>query len=427
MGYFGADKGVTFDHDVFPKTGRREDEVMAQLDAFSAMDVDEAHGHSVVYATTLMSHQDAARIAVAANAKFIKKNMVMKELMPGTHRIAIEVKRMIREMLDYPEDSRVRLTSGGSESLYCAINAAYQRARLERPQIREPEIVVPYSIHAAFSKWCHYTGIRLKRIPLGPDHRADVQAMAAAITPNTILIAGSAPCWPYGLYDDIEALAALAQEHGIWMHVDACLGGFFAPFAVKAGHSLPDWGFALPGVCSISADLHKYGFSCKPLSSITFRNEELEEYHAYDAVDWPDGPYVTEAIAGSTSAGPIASAWAVMQCLGEEGYVALARRALEVRQRYRDGINAIEGLRCWDNDLTPLVFEVEPGMDMLAVAGGLFERKAYCLPGFQPPVLKVIVDPVTDEVVDNFLAALREVVPRVRAGEISIENLRPWL
>lgn len=427
MGYFGGEAEPSFDRDIFPKTGMSEDEVMAGLDAFEATDLENIVGHSIVYGIQLMRHMDAARLAKAANAKFVRNNMLYKELQPGTLRMSLEVKRMIKEMLGYPQSARVRLTSGGSESLYCSINAARQWFRQERPRAREPEIVVPYSIHGAVSKWCHYTGVRIKRIPLGPDFRADVAAMERAITGNTFYIAGSAPCWPYGRYDDIEALGAVAERHGIWMHVDACLGGFLAPFAEKAGHRLPRWDFRVPGVRSISADLHKYGYACKPLSSITFRTEEWDGFHAFTASDWPDGPYSTEAICGSTSAGPVASAWAVMKFLGEEGYTALARRCLEVRRRYTEGINSIPGLRCWENDLSPLVFQVPEGLDIFAVIGGMFERRLYCLPSFQPPLIKIVCDPVTDEVVDRFVEALREVVPKVESGEITIESVKQYL
>lgn len=427
MGYFGAGEEPEFDADLFPREGMTEQAVMAGLDGFEAMDLDRIVGHSIVYGVQLMSHMDAARIAKVANMKFVRNNMLYKELQPGTLRMSIEVKRMIKEMLGYPDGVRVRLTSGGSESLYCAINAAYQWFKQERPRARAPEIVVPYSIHGSVSKWCHYTGIKLKRIQLGADYRADVSAMERAITKNTFLVAGSAPCWPYGRYDDIEGLAAVAERHGIWMHVDACLGGFLAPFVEKAGHRLPAWDFRIPGVRSISADLHKYGYACKPLSSIAFRSADWARYHEFTASDWPDGPYSTEAISGSSTAGSVASAWAVMKFLGEEGYVALARRCMEVRKRYTEGIDAIEGVRCWETDLTPLVFQVPEGMDVFAVIGGMFERKVYCLPGFQPPLIKILIDPVTDEVVDRFVGALGEVLPLVRRGEITIESVRPYL
>jgi len=426
MGYFGADQEPVFDGRVFPEQGHSHDEVMGLLAGFEGMDVTDVYAHNTIQATTLMGHLEAAELAKDANRMFLRRNMLFSTLMPGTTRMSVEVKQMIKEMLGFPRSTRVRLTSGGSESLYCAINAARQWARKEK-RIVDPEIVVPYSIHAAFSKWCHYTGIRLKRIPLGPDQRADVGAIAKAITADTILIAGSAPCWPYGLFDDIEALGALAEEHELWMHVDGCLGGFQSPFAAKLGHPLPTWDFAVPGVRSISADLHKHAYSAKPLSSITFRSAEWEAWHEITPSDWPDGPYTTESITGSTTAGPIASAWAVMKFLGEQGYLELAQRSLEVRQRYIDRIDAIDGVEVFPSDLCVLTIRPEPGLDLFAVLGGLFQRKSYCLPSFQPPAIKVVLDPVTDEVVDTFARDLAEVIPQVRAGEITIDAIKPWL
>jgi len=426
MGYFGEEKDFHFDGEIFPKTGTSGEDVMARLDEYGRMDADEIPGHVMLYALTLMDHLEASKVGKAAYMKFVKKNMLLRELMPGASTIQREVKRMVVEILGFDDDARVRLTSGGSESLYCAINAANQWAKKTRPEITEPEVVAPYSIHAAFTKWCHYTGIKLKRIPLGPDYRADVGAIEQAITSNTIMIAGSAPCWPYGLYDDIEALGAIAEEHGIWMHADGCLGGFLAPFVEKLGKKLPVWDFRVPGVRSVSADLHKYGYAGKPCSSIIFRNKGWEQYHTFHATDWPCGPYSSESLLGSTTAGSIASAWAVMQFLGEEGYLSLAKRSMEVKKRYTDEINAIDGLTCWDTDLTPIVFGTQ-GIDLFAVMGGLFERKAFCFPVIQPPLIQIIVDPVTDEVVDRFLSVLREVVKDVKEGKTTIKKLEPYM
>ena len=426
MGYFGNDKGVVFEEAVLPEEGLSKDAVMKQLRAFEAMDVDDIHSHNTIQSTTLMSHMEAAQLAKDANHMFLRRNMLYKELLPGTTRMALEVKQMVKEMLRFPESAQVRFTSGGSESLYCAINCAKQWGKEEK-NILEPEIVVPYSIHAAFSKWCHYTGIKLKRIPLGEDYRADAAAMEAAITENTVLVAGSAPCWPYGLFDDIPSIAALAVKHDLWMHVDGCLGGFQSPFAEKLGHPLPLWDFRVEGVRSISADLHKHAYSSKPLSSISFRNAEYEKYLDCAPSDWPDGPYTSEAICGTTSAGPIASAWAVMKNLGESGYTELVKRSLEVREQYIEKVNAIDGVTCFESDLCTMTIRPEAGLDLFAILGGLFERKSFCLPSFQPPAIKIVLDPVTDEVVDTFVRDLSEVVPLVREGKITIDALAPYL
>lgn len=373
-----------------------------------------------------MSHLDAAQIGKDAYQMFLRRNMLYKTLLPGMTRMAIEVKQMVKEMLRFPREARVRFTSGGSESLYCAIHSARQWARQEK-NIEKPEIVVPYSIHAAFSKWCVYADIKINRIQLGTDYRADVEAMERAVNKNTILIAGSAPCWPYGLFDDIEGLAGIAERHNLWMHVDGCLGGFQSPFAEKLGHPLPTWDFRVPGVRSISADLHKHAYSAKPLSSITFRSAEWEQYLDCTVSDWPDGPYSSEAICGTTTAGPIASAWAVMKFLGEEGYLNLMRRSLEVRERYLEKLAAVDGVEAFVSDMCVLTIRPEKGLDLFAIMGGLYERKSYCLPSFQPPALKVVLDPVTDEVVDTFVSDLAEVIALVRKGEITIEAIEPYM
>jgi len=427
MGYFGEGQVTVFSAPVFPAEGKSRESVEKRLNEIWDEDANPVDGHVMIYATTLMDNHQVNEVSKMAFSKYLKKNMLVKEIAHGLQTIEQEVKRMVIEILSAPEGARVNITSGGSESLYCAINAAYQWAKVNRPEVAKPEIVAPYSIHAAFSKWCHYTGIKLTRVPLGPDYRADVAAMEKAITPNTIMIAGSSPCWPYGLYDPIEQLAALAQKHNLWMHSDACLGGFLAPWVEKLGHRPPTkWDFSVPGVMSLSADLHTYGYSAKPCSTILFRNKELQEFHWFHPSDWPAGPYHTEAILGSFPAGSIASAWAVMMYLGESGYLKLAKRFLEVRERYMKGLNAIDGLRCWENDLTPLLLDVG-SLDYLWFVAGLFERKKFVFPVYEPPLVQFICDPVSDEVVDSFVAAAAEVAKGVREGTITMDALKPYL
>lgn len=427
MGYFGEGQDVTFDGPVFPKKKGAMDEVLANLDAIYNMDADPVHGHVILYATTLMDDNPVTEVCRRAYAKYMKKNMLVREIAPGLQKLEQEVKRMAIEMLDLPDGIRANITSGGSESLYCGINAAYQWAKDNKPEIKEPEIVIPYSAHAAFSKWCHYTGIKIRRVPLGPDYRADVKAMEEAITPNTILLAGSAPCWPYGLFDPIEQIAALAEKRGLWMHVDACIGGYQATFLEKLGVKFPNWRIGrIPGVCSMSADLHKHAYAAKPLSTIFFKDKHHQQYHWYHPADWPSGPYSTEALMGSFPASSVASAWAVMNYLGEEGYMELAKATLEARSRYVAGINSVEGMRCWNTDLSVLVFETGD-LDTLAVMSGLFERQSFVFPIFQPMMIQLAVDPVPPKVIDTFVNNLREVAKGVRAGTITSEPLMKHL
>jgi glutamate/tyrosine decarboxylase-like PLP-dependent enzyme len=427
MGYFGEGQDLVFSGPVFPAAGKSKEDVEARLNELYGLDAGPVDGHVMLYSMTLMDTYQVNEVSRAAFSKFMKKNMLSKELAPGLQTLERELKRMVVEILGDPDETRVNITSGGSESLYCAINAAVQWAKVNKPKVTRPEVIVPYSIHAAFSKWAHFTGIKLTRVPLAPDYRADVAAMERAITPDTVMIAGSAPCWPYGLYDPIEELAAVARRHDLWMHTDACLGGFLAPWVEKLGYRLPTkWGFDVPGVCSVSADLHKYGYTAKPCSTILYKNKELQQFHWCHPSDWPSGPYRTEAILGTFPAGSVASAWAVMMYLGEKGYLDLARRTLEVRQRYIAGINAIDGLRCWDNDLTPLVIDTGD-IDFLSFIAGLFERNKFVYPVYEPPLVQFICAPVTDEVVDGFIAAAAEVAKGVREGKITAEFLARYV
>ena len=155
-------------------------------------------------------------------------------------------------------------------------------------------------------------GVHVMRMAASPEWRADVAAMAGAVGNNTIMIVGSAPPYPYGETDPITDIAAIARRHGLWMHVDGCIGGCILPFMRRLGDEIPDFDFAVPGVMSMSVDLHKFGYANKGVSLVLLRDTELERYQRTSFGDWPAGIYSTANITGSRSGGPLASAWAVM-------------------------------------------------------------------------------------------------------------------
>lgn len=428
MGYFGSGQEIVFDGPVLPAQGADMGSVESMLEEVDAMDVDQIRGHVIFYATLVMGDSSVAQISRLAHGRFMEKNMLMREFAPGLQKLEQEVKQMAKEMMELPGDIRVNITGGGSESLYCSINSAFQWAKQNKPGMTTPEIVVPYTMHAAVSKWCHYTGIKIKRVPVGKDFRADVQAMEQAVTKDTFYIAGSAPCWPYGLYDPIEKIARVAEKHGLWMHVDACLGGYQAPFVEMASEKkFPAWRIGrVPGVMSMSADLHKHGYAAKPISTIFYLNKEVQQFHWSHPADWPDGKYASESMMGSFPAGSVASAWAVMKHLGRDGYLMLAKKALAARNKYEAGINAIDGLKTWKTDLGVMLFE-SGEMDTLAILSGLIQEKCYALPCYQPMLIKIAADPVSDEVIDNFLFTLEKVVKGVANGTITSEYLLKFM
>ncbi len=234
------------------------------------------------------------------------------------------------------------LTSGGTESLLQAVKTARDVAR-ERGLAR-PVVVAGESAHAAFTKAADYFDVDLERVPVGDDFRTSADALAAACTDDTIMVVGSAPTYPHGVIDPIDDIAALAQERGILCHVDACMGGYLLPFLTELGRVDVPFDFRVPGVTSVSADVHKYGYASKGVSVILYRTAELARKQIFATSDWLGGFYASTAMAGTRPAGPIAAAWAALMHIGHEGYLALTRTAHDAARALCAGIQSVEGL-----------------------------------------------------------------------------------
>lgn len=405
---------------IFPRKGLSRRKVEAQLAEFRRMDTDAAHGRLTV--DMHMGTEEVNKVALRAFNMFFHRNAFLAEYETGMRQMQREVLAMAVEILKGGEDARANITSGGTDSIFCAMHAARQWARDKKPEVKAPEIVVPFSGHAAFNKSCRYLDIKEVRVPVGGDYRADVQAMEKAITPNTIALVGSAPCWPFGVIDPIDELGKLAQKRGLWLHSDCCVGGYISPWLEKLGMKLPRYDFRVPGVSSISADIHKHGYAAKPCSTVLYRSEDLQKYHWVPVEDWPVGHYQTQSLVGSRPAGALAAAWAVMKHLGEKGYVALAKRSLEVKKRMEEGIASIEDFWCIKNDSLLILYRSDT-LDMLCVMGGMVERGYFPFGTFNPPFVQINAEPVSDEVVDAYLADLREVAKGVREGKITAQAL----
>ena len=200
------------------------------------------------------------------------------------------------------------MTSGGTESILMAIKTAREWAKINKPHVKEPELIMPITAHPAFNKGGHYFGVKIVTIATKDDYRVDVNAMKEAINDNTILLVGSAPSYPQGVIDPIEEIASLAKQNKILMHVDACVGGIVLPFYRKLGQELPGFDFAVDGVTSISVDLHKYGYAAKGASVVIYKNKDLRRHQFYVTTDWPGGMYGSPAVLGTRPGGAIAAA-----------------------------------------------------------------------------------------------------------------------
>lgn len=399
----------------FPEHGTAAQQVFAEMETARANDVDWRRGRLGLYVH--YAGDDVLEVAKEGYVQFFSENALGPKAFPSLRKFEDEVVEWALDLLNAPAGATGVVTSGGTESLFLALATARDWARASRPGIQRAEIVIPYSAHPAFDKAAHYLDLAVRRIPLRNDFRADVDAMAAAVTPSTILIAGSAPAFPHGVFDPIADIATLARRRNLWCHVDACVGGFVAPFVRGIGYPVPDFDFRIEGVTSISADLHKYGFTAKGASLLLLREAAMRKYLVFEFDNWPRGHYSSPTFRGTRPGGAIASAWAVIRFLGVDGYMRIARVMMQGRDRLIAGIRAIDGLHIvGDPELTVMGYGADD-LDIRAIAQQLGKRGWFVSTMSAPPGIHMgMLSPAHAAVVDEYLSDLRDAVGEVRAG-----------
>ena len=400
-------------------TGSTHEQTLASLRAMQAHDVRWREGR----AFTLAYHggDDVVAIAEEAYRMFSGDNALNTDAFPSLRAIQAEVVDIALGWLGGGPGAAGFMTSGGTESILLAVKGSRERGRKERA-ITSPNIVLPTSAHAAFEKGCFYFGLESRRIAVGDDWRADPDAMADAVDENTVLIVGSAPQYPQGVIDPIAAIAAIGAERGISVHVDACMGGVVLPYLERSGHVVPPWNFAVEGVTSMSVDLHKFGYTAKGASVIAYRTKLLRSYQTYVTDNWLGGVYGSSGILGTKSGGSMAAAWAVIDFLGDEGYVRLtaaARRATEtlvagVRQRPHLALRAEP-----DTMLVTFGATDPASLDIYSVADALWRRGWYVDKQGPPASLHLTVNAIHDGKIDAFLADLDGAVAEVQASSMT--------
>ncbi len=401
-----------------PPHGRKWEKVKAEMEAAQKDDSPWYSGRMFI-GGSYFGGEDVVEVANEAYQMYINCNaLYATKIFPSLVRYETEIVGSLLEMMNASMGASGSITTGGTESLIMAVKTAHAWAHDHRPGATAPEIVVPHAAHPAFDKTAHLMGIKAVRMTQSPDFRADIRAMAHAINDNTIMLAASAPSYPFGVTDPISEIAALAEKHGLWLHVDACHGGFIFPFARKLGYSILDYDFAVPGVMSISVDVHKLGYANKGVSALLLRDANLETYQRYTFEDWPSGTYSTQNLMGSRSGGGLASAWAVLNYLGEEGYLERVGKILDTRERFLDGIREIDGLEIWGEPEAYLIAFGSNAFDIFAVDEGMAERGWLSSRLIDPPAIHLFLDMSHTSIVDDYLRDLAEVVKAVKSGEI---------
>ena len=387
--------------------------------------LDELKHHDVRWrdgrAFTLVYYggDDVLAVAEEAYRKYSSENALNTDAFPSLRMLQAEVVSFVGDWLQAGDDGAGFMTSGGTESILMAVKAARERGRKELG-ITEPNIVLPTSAHAAFEKGCHYFGLESRRVAVGTDWRADVGAMAAAIDENTVLLVGSAPQYPQGVIDPITEIAALAQSRNINCHVDACMGGVTLTYLARLGESVPAWNFAVPGVSSISIDLHKYGYTAKGASVIMHRNKTLRGYQTFVTDNWLGGVYGSSGVLGTKGGGSMAAAWAVMRYLGNDGYMRVTAAARKACLELAAAVGDIPELALRaEPDVTLLAIGAadDKQLDVFAVADALWRRGWYVDRQGPPPSLHCTVSLVHDGKIESFVSDLRSSLDEVMQAQ----------
>ncbi|MGH9259514.1 MAG: pyridoxal phosphate-dependent decarboxylase family protein, partial [Acidimicrobiales bacterium] len=281
---------------------------------------------------------------------FAHVNVLQRDMCPSATKFEAEIIAMALDLChaDAVTDGEPAglITTGGTGSILHAVLAYREHAAATRGVTR-PNFVKPETGHPAFDKACHLFGIEVRTAPVDPvTTTVEVAAVADLVDEDTIALMGSACNYPYGTIDPIEELGELAQQRGVGLHVDGCLGGFILPFGQELGVAdIPLFDFRVPGVTSISADTHKYGYAFKGSSTLLFRDKSLRNGQYFFVSGWTGGKYMSPGIEGSRSGGLIAATWAAMVQLGRDGYRRYAEQIFATAARMQDAVRSHPELR----------------------------------------------------------------------------------
>jgi sphinganine-1-phosphate aldolase len=401
------------------------DDVLARLRALQAGDLPVHGGRTLAYVYD-SGLPEVDRIGREAVAAYAGSNGLDPTAFPSLLQMENDLVGFALDLLDGPDTAVGTVTSGGTESVLLAVQAA----RDAHPTVAEPRMVLPATAHAAFHKAAHYFGVEAVLVPVGADFTADVAATEEVVDEardRTVLVVASAPSYAHGVVDPVTELAALAGARGIRCHVDACIGGWVLPYAARGGHEVPAWTFAVDGVTSISVDLHKYAYTPKGASILLHRTPALRRPQFFARADWPGYTMLNSTTQSTRSGGPLAAAWAVIHSIGDDGYSALTAQVLDGMDRLLAGLLEIPALHVVARpDSTLVALETDGSCDVFTIADEMRSAGWYVQPQLthagRPPNLHLTLSAATAALVEEFLVALSAAVDAARAaGPVTVD------
>lgn len=411
-----------------PPKGMSKTQVIGALQAFKSRDMDWKDGK--VWCYVYQPDDDAAEVVKEAYLSFLSENALDPTVFPSLLKLETDVVRMLASLLHGDENVVGHLTTGGTESIILAVKTARDRARALHPEITQPEMVLPITAHAAFHKAAHYLGVKPVVVPVIPEtFKVAPEAMRAAITPNTILLVASAPNYSQGIVDPIAEIGEIAQEKGLLFHVDACVGGIHLSFMRKLGYEVPDFDFSVPGVTSLSVDVHKYGYAAKGASCVLYRNKDIRKYQIFACTETTAYTLINPTITSSRSGGPLAGAWAILSYLGEEGFLHIVEKVQQATEHLIEGVQTIPELEVLGEPAMCMFAFKSDAVNVYQLADCMAKRGWYIQGQFSTPYtprsLHISVNYGTIHQVDALLRDLRACVDEVkRMPPLDSERIR---
>lgn len=404
-----------------PNQGLDKQEIFHQLNEFKKTDADWKRGR--VFSLLFYPGEEAAAVMQDAYSMFGLENGLNPTVFKSLKKMESDVLAFTANLLNAPDSAVGSMTSGGTESIICAVKAAKSFAKSKNKSLVKGNIVMPESAHPAFNKAAHYFDLEVRVVKcLGDALEPDMNQYLSFIDANTVLIIGSAPAYPHGHIDPLEELNKIALDKDLWLHVDACVGGFMIPFLEQLGYKMPLFDFRLPGVSSISLDIHKYGYGPKGSSVIFYRNAEKRKKQFFVYTKWIGGLYVSPSVSGTRPGGAIAGSWAIMNFLGVDGYKKMAQATYDAAKKIQNAINSIEGLKVIGNPLTPVFSMKSTGkLDIYRLGDELTELGWHLDRQLTPPSLHFSVSYGHVNFADEFIRDLHFAVNKLNTN--SLENI----
>ncbi|MEM7728245.1 MAG: aspartate aminotransferase family protein [Pseudomonadota bacterium] len=404
---------------MFPKTGREPGAILQDLEKLKEDDVRWAEGR--VFAYVYDAGPEAMALVHDAYSSYLTENGLDPSSFPSCMELERDVIAMALDLHNAPEGAKGSFTSGGTESIILSVKTARDRARALRPEVKTPELLVCETTHPAFFKACAYLDVTPVVTKVDPKtFKAVPGAFRDAITENTIMMVGSAPSYAHGVVDPIEALGQVALEHDILFHVDACVGGMYLPFARRYGAPFPDWDLSTPGVTQMSMDFHKWGYAAKGASCVLYADGEMRKHQIFAWSGWTGYTVINPTVLSTKSGGPVAATWAILNHLGEAGYMDLVSKTQEASDKIRAAIERTEGLELVGAPVGNLFCFTATDFDIFALADAMKAKGWFIQPQFgygpSPANLHLSVGASNAPHTDEFIADLEVETARLRSS-----------